>query len=193
MSEHKLLLATESDYKIILLSRLGITFESCAPHIDETPFENEQARALSRRLATTKAMALRAQYCDHIILAADQSAGIGDLFLGKPGTEANAVKMLTKLSGQCVLFHTSIYLYTPNADPKLHTETVTVRMRCLSQSEIIRYVATEQPLDCAGSFKVEQLGISLFNEILSLDPTALEGLPLVKVSQWLRELEFQIP
>ncbi len=190
---HRLILATESRYKTQLLSRLQIPFDTDAPHIDETPLAGEPPRALSARLAQQKAEAIRSRHPDSWIIGADQTAAAGDQLLEKPGTRSIAQAQLMALSGQTVCFMTSVHLMNPKGAGITHTEAVTVKFRALNSALIDRYLDKEDALDCCGGFKVEGLGIALFECIQSQDPTALEGLPLIQLSHWLSEAGFQIP
>lgn len=193
MLNHPLLLATESQYKIALLKRLNTPFETQPAHIDETPAPHEHPRDLTTRLARQKALSLQATYPSHWILAGDQAAGIDGEMLDKPRTMDRAMDQLRSISGRHIDFYTSIALLGPERTVREHTETVTVSVRTLTPEEIERYVRLDQPLDCAGSFKVEALGISLFSAVNSQDPTALEGLPLITVAHWLRDIGLHIP
>lgn len=193
MLNHLLLLATESRYKIALLQRLNISFETQPANIDETPAPREHPKDLATRLARQKAQSLQAACPTHWILGSDQAAEIDGETLTKPGTIERAMDQLRSISGRQVDFHTSICLVGPDRTVREHTETVIVSVRHLTPEEIERYVRHEQPLDCAGSFKVEALGISLFSAVKSQDPTALEGLPLITVAQWLRDIGLHIP
>jgi septum formation protein len=190
---HKLVLATESQYKKNILKRLQIDFLSDAPKIDETPLQGESARALTERLARTKATLVALRHLDKIVISTDQSASVFGEILEKPKEETKALNILKTLSGQQVSFFTTVGFSAPGQSVKLHTEEVIVTFRQLEEAEILRYVARDQPLDCAGSFKVESLGIGLFDAVESRDPTALEGLPLIKLCQWLRDHGFRIP
>ena len=190
---HKLVLATESQYKKNILKRLQIGFLSDAPEIDETPLQGESAKALTERLARTKATVIASRHPEKIIISTDQSASVFGEILDKPKEETKAFKMLKTLSGQQVSFFTTVGFSVPGQSLKLHTEEVVVTFRQLEEAEILRYVARDQPLDCAGSFKVEHLGIGLFHAVESRDPTALEGLPLITLCQWLRDHGFKIP
>ena len=190
---HRLILATESRYKTQLLSRLQIPFDTDAPRIDETPLANEPPRALSVRLAQQKAEAIRGRHSDSWIIGADQTAAAGDQLLEKPGTRSAAKAQLMSLSGQTVCFMTSMHLIDPTGAGITHTESVTVKFRALDCALVDRYINKEDALDCCGGFKVEGLGIALFESIQSQDPTALEGLPLIQLSQWLSAAGFQIP
>ena len=192
MSNPKLLLATESPYKVRLLNRLKVPFRAEASLVDESSIKGETPIQLTKRLAYAKATKLFKQYPNYTILATDQNAGIGHQILQKPKTIDRAVKMLTKMADQSIVFYTSIALIQSGI-AKSHTEEVTVHVRPLTKREIISYVTEDRPLDCVGSFKIESLGISLFKSIDSRDPTALEGLPLIKVSYWLREIGLMKP
>jgi len=189
----ELILASESRYKKKILDRLQIAFSTMAPTIDETPRSGESARALSRRLAQRKAEKVANHHPNATVISTDQAAEMDGIILGKPGTNQNACDMLQTLSGKTVSFFTSVGMIQPNASCLIHTEEVIVTLRQLEDHEIKRYVKADMPLDCAGSFKVESLGISLFTSVKSEDPTALEGLPLIRLCQWLRDQGFEIP
>ena len=189
----KLILASESRHKKKILDRLHITFSTTAPMIDETPESGESALALSRRLAQRKAETIADRYPEATVISTDQAAEVDGIILGKPNTEQHACAMLQKLSGARVSFFTSVGMIQPNASCLIHTEEVIVTLRQLEDHEIVRYVQADMPLDCAGSFKVESLGIGLFKSVKSEDPTALEGLPLIRLCQWLRDQGFEIP
>ena len=189
----ELILASESRYKKKILDRLHLAFSTTAPTVDETPESGESARAVSRRLAQRKAETVANRHPNAIVISTDQAAKVDDIILGKPGTYQNACAMLHKLSGKKVSFFTSVGMIQPNASCLIHTEEVIVTLRQLEDPEIIRYVNADMPLDCAGGFKVESLGIGLFTSVKSEDPTALEGLPLIRLCQWLRDQGFDIP
>lgn len=187
-----LVLASGSRYRATLLQRLQFPFEICAPDTDETPHAAETVAAMTRRLARDKAAALRDRFPQAWILGSDQSAACGDRILGKPGTLERAREQLHSLSGQTVDFLTAVALAR---DGRLleGLDVTTVRFRRLDAAEIDRYLAAEPALDCAGSFKCEGLGITLFEEIDSRDPTGLVGLPLILTSRLLREAGFSLP
>jgi MAF protein len=189
----QVILASQSLYKQNILNRLPISFESVTPDVDETPYISETAKALTLRLAKAKALAVADTYPKNFIISTDQAATVEGLILGKPHTFDAACRMLETISEQSIYFFTSVCLVTPRNEVHLHTEKVIVNMRSLAPAEIKRYVTLDSPLDCAGSFKVESLGISLFTSVQSQDPTALEGLPLIKLCQWLRDQGFKIP
>lgn len=191
-SQHPLILASGSRYRAELLSRLQLPFTGIAPEIDETPLAGEDARALTRRLATAKARALAVRYSGHWILGSDQAATAGGRMLGKPGTRERAMEQLDFLSGRAVEFFTAVTLL--QGDTVLTAmDVTTVQFRKLDATEIGRYLDAEAVLDCAGSFKCEGLGISLFERIHSEDPTGLIGLPLIAVRRLLEQAGRSIP
>lgn len=187
-----LILASTSRYRAQLLSRLGLPFSSAAPLVDESPLPGEPPAALAQRLAAAKAQAVCAQAPGNWVIGSDQVAELDGLPVGKPGTREAACAQLAAMSGRRVQFHTAICL--SNGIHQLQTtDLTTVRFRPLLAEEIVRYVDAEQPLDCAGSFKCEGLGISLFEAIDNSDPTALVGLPLIRLCQLLRQAGYQLP
>jgi septum formation protein len=178
-------LASSSPYRKKLLAQIHIPAICSAPNIDETPYPNEAPEALAMRLAISKAQAITEP--NAIIIGSDQVASLNGQLLGKPGNKAGAYVQLQQQAGQEVIFYTALCL---RYEQKLLTDvvTTTVRFRALSPEEITQYLTLESPFDCAGSFKCEGLGISLFESIKSDDPSALIGLPLIKTAQFLREL-----
>jgi len=188
-----LILASSSPYRRILLERLGLPFACASPDCDESPFPDEGPRALAERLAVAKARALTGRFPHHLIVGSDQVATIHGEPIGKPGTEERAFAQLRQQSGQTVQFHTAVALLDSATDRHLlHVDTTSVVFRHLDDGEIRRYLSREQPYDCAGSFKMEGLGIALFERIESVDPTALMGLPLIALAHLLREFEVRI-
>ncbi len=175
-----------------MLSRLRLPFSSVAPLVDETPLPAETPAALAQRLAKAKAQAVACQMPGSWVIGSDQVAEVLGAPLGKPGTAEAARAQLAAMSGQEIHFHTAICL--SNGSRHLQACDLTrVQFRTLDAAEITRYVEAEQPLDCAGSFKCEGLGISLFEAIHSSDPTALVGLPLIQLSVLLRQAGYQLP
>lgn len=195
MSDNKsIILASSSPYRKALLARLNLPFTCCSPDIDESPHIGETPEQLARRLSLQKAEAIYQHSSYALIIASDQVAVLNGQPLGKPGTMARAIEQLGNVSGNSVTFLTGLSLITPElAAPKLTIVPYTVHFRKLSSTEIERYINADQPLDCAGSFKWEQLGISLFERMEGDDPTALEGLPLITLSRWLRESGLMVP
>ncbi len=189
-----ILLGSGSRYRAQLLDRLGLTFDTAKPHCDEAAFDAELPADLAQRLAHTKAKSLLDAHPQAIIIGSDQVAAVGDTHLGKPGTPAVAREQLHKMTGQSIVFHTALCVIDGSSGQTLQgIDQTTVKLRPLSDQEIDRYVDAEMPLDCAGSFKVEKLGISLFESVRSEDPTALIGLPLIMLSQFLRQLGVSVP
>lgn len=183
----KLLLASSSPYRQQLLKRLRIPFGTASPNVDESMLANETPEAYVKRLAISKAQALRTDWSEHWIIGSDQCCVIDEKIVGKPHTIEKAVKQLQSCSGQKVTFYTGLCLAAPDGSLQALVEPFTVHFRELTLVEIERYVALEQPLDCAGSFKVEGLGINLFSSLDGRDPNSLIGLPLIALLEMLRQ------
>ncbi|KAF1715848.1 septum formation inhibitor Maf [Pseudoxanthomonas sangjuensis] len=188
-----LILASTSRYRRELLERLRLPFHVARPETDETALPGEAAAALAQRLARAKAAAVAVRQPESWVIGSDQAAELEDgRILGKPGTRDAAIAQLRGMSGRAVHFRTAVCLL--RGDRRLEAlDTTTVRFRALSGEEIERYVDAEQPLDCAGSFKSEGLGIALFDAIEPRDPTALVGLPLIALAGMLRQAGFALP
>jgi septum formation protein len=175
-----LILASSSVYRRELLQRLRLPFECVSPAIDEAPQPAETPAATALRLALAKARAVAAARPHALIIGSDQVADLDGTPLGKPGNHANAVKQLRAMRGRHVVFHTALCLLdAAGGRHQLENIVTSVQLRHLSDAQIERYLALEQPYDCAGSAKVESLGIALTEKIDSDDPTALIGLPLI--------------
>jgi len=187
-----LLLASTSHYRKELLARLGLPFEVVAPGTDETPQPGEAPAALARRLARAKAQDVAARYPGRWVLGSDQVPAFDGRVLGKPGNREAGVAQLRACSGKAVAFHTAAALVAGAAVHE-HLDTTTVRFRELTAAEIARYLDAEPAYDCAGTFKVEGLGITLFEAIDSTDPTALIGLPLIGVRRLLAQAGYGLP
>ena len=192
MANHQqLLLASSSVYRKSLLEKFGLAFDTCSPDIDESALPAEDAQTLVRRLAVLKALAVTPQYPEHLIIASDQVAVLGDKILGKPGDFDNAVAQLSACSGQVVTFYTSLCVHDARSDVSTTlVEPFEVGFRDLNEVEIHNYIKMEQPLDCAGSFKSEGLGVSLFKRMEGDDPTSLIGLPLIELCNILRAAHY---
>lgn len=176
----ELVLASSSRYRAELLARLGLPFQSLSPDVDESARDGEAPARLVERLSLHKAQAIARQRPQALIIGSDQVAVCADQVLGKPGTEARAREQLTLLSGQTVRFLTGLCLLDAAAGSHQSTLAETrVRFRTLSAAEIADYVRRERPVDCAGAFKSEGLGVALFEAIEGDDPNALIGLPLI--------------
>jgi septum formation protein len=162
--------------------------------VDEVALVDEDPIALVHRLSRAKAQAVAERFPQAVIIGSDQCAVRGRVVLGKPGTVDRCVEQLKDASGQRVTFYTGVHVIdSKNRRHEAHVDTTTAQFRQLSDSEIRSYVAKDNPLDCAGGFKVEALGISLFERIDSQDPTALVGLPLIWLSGALRRAGFDLP
>jgi septum formation protein len=195
-SPPQLILASTSHYRKELLGRLGLTFSSVAPGVDEAPRPGEAPLTLVARLARAKAAAVAVRQADAWVIGSDQTAVLdGDgTSLGKPGTEARCLEQLRGCSGRTVEFLTAVAVMRQQDGALIEfIDTTRVTFRLLDQPTIERYVAKERPLDCAGGFKSEGLGISLCESIDSADPSALIGLPLIRLSAALRSAGFEIP
>jgi MAF protein len=187
MSTQELILGSSSPYRAELLGRLRLPFRADPADIDETPLTKESPRALVERLALEKARAVAQRHPDALVIGSDQVALCRSTVLGKPGTEANAIEQLKNLSGQDVSFLTGLCLInTATSTVQSCVEETPVSFRTLSDEEIRAYVRAEQPLNCAGAFKSEGLGVGLFTSIGGRDPSALIGLPLIALCEMLR-------
>jgi septum formation protein len=189
-----IVLASTSRYRAELMRRLQLTFSQRAPGTDETALVGESPSARALRLAKAKSEAAAAGLEQALVIGSDQVAELDGLVLDKPGSIERAQAQLSACSGRAVVFHTGLCLLdTRTGQSHLHLDQTRVQFRALETTEIERYVAAEQPLDCAGSFKCEELGISLFERIDSEDPTALIGLPLIALARLLRQCAVPLP
>jgi septum formation protein len=189
-----LLLASTSTYRRTLLTRLAVPFDVVSPDIAEDTVHDEPPELRARRLGVAKAQTVANQYPEAIVIGSDQVASVGTRILHKSGHAARAREQLTALSGNTAYFHTACAVIGVCARVNLvHIDTTSVLFRALAADEIERYLEREQPFDCAGSFKAESLGITLFERIDSSDPTALIGLPLIWVAQALRRCGYLLP
>jgi septum formation protein len=189
-----LLLASTSRYRRELLGRLGLPFEAHAPGVPEEAIDGELPIDRARRLALAKAQAVAAAHPEAVVIGSDQVAACQGRILHKPGDAKHAFTQLAFLSGQRASFHTACAVVgAPLPLPLVHVDTTHVNFRPLSTAEIERYIAREEPFDCAGGFKAEALGITLFEGIDGTDPTALIGLPLIWLAGALRGAGFRLP
>ncbi|RTL37853.1 MAG: septum formation inhibitor Maf [Burkholderiales bacterium] len=180
-----LILASTSRYRQELLARLRLPFEAVAPQVDETPLPGEAPAALAERLALAKARAVAALQPQAVVIGSDQVADLNGEVLGKPGSHDAAHAQLRRMSGREVVFQTAVAVVAPGL-AAIERAEVRVRFRDLSDAAIDHYLHADQPYDCAGSAKVESLGIALLDAVESDDPTALIGLPLIRTCQLLR-------
>jgi len=182
----ELVLASSSTYRQALLKKLGLPFLRASPDVDETALPGETPLELTARLAIAKARALAPRFPTHLIIGSDQVASIDGKILGKPGSEANACDQLRQASGRRVEFFTGLCLLNSETDAiQMSVERFTVHFRTLTKAQISSYIKKEMPLDCAGSFKSEGLGIALFERLEGDDPNTLIGLPLIRLTQML--------
>lgn len=190
----RLALASSSPYRRMLLERLGIPFEYAAPDVDETPSSGETPEQLTLRLALEKARALAGRFTDHLIIGSDQVLLLDGQAVSKPGSHAAARDQLRRCSGRTVQLTTSLCLLNSRTGKhQLTSEPFQVSFRELDDESIERYLQREQPYDCAGSFKAEGMGISLFSALRGDDPNSLIGLPLIKLCEMLRQEGLQLP
>jgi septum formation protein len=190
----KLILASSSQYRKILLRRFGIPFDCQSPEIDETAQDNESPYDLTGRLAAQKAETVSKEHPQAIVIGSDQIAVFDGQIIGKPGTYQAALEQLISLSGRTVEFLTAVSVQIRQSDfAEQYIDCTRVCFRSLQPIEIKRYLSTEKPYDCAGSFKAESLGIALSESITSEDPTALIGLPLIQTAAILRRAGLQLP
>ena len=189
-----LLLASSSPYRRELLDRLRLPFTCCSPDIDESHESGESAVDLVRRLARSKAEALAARFPQHLIIGSDQVAVLDGQIIGKPHTFERARQQLTAASGSSVTFLTGLTLLNSSTG-QCQTDHVPfiVHMRALDNASIERYLHAEQPYDCAGSFKAEGLGVSLFRSTEGSDATSLVGLPLIRLVDMLIKEGIALP
>lgn len=189
-----LILGSSSTYRAQLLQRLGLKFSSIAADIDESRHPEEAPIDLAQRLAREKAHKVSQEHPKAVVIGSDQVAVNGPMLLGKPGSVEAAAQQLIQASGRAVTFYTAVSVVNRATGSETDfMDTTTVHFRKLSNTEIQNYIAADNPLDCAGSFKAEGLGISLFEKIDSTDPTGIVGLPLIRLASVLREQGFEIP
>jgi len=184
----RLVLGSSSPFRKALLEKLDLSFDCDSPDIDETPLKNEHPKDMVERLARLKAQAIAERHPQSIIIASDQCATLDGKIIGKPGDFENAVEQLKNASGRTVTFYTSLCVF--NAGTNQYQETVEpfyVYFRELTDQQIENYLKKEEPYNCAGSFKSEGLGISLFERLEGNDPNTLIGLPLIQLIEMLDE------
>ena len=176
----QIVLASSSAYRKALLARLGLDCRAIAPEIDESALPHETAETTALRLAQAKARSIAANERTALVIGSDQVAVLDDRAVGKPGSHAAAARQLREMSCNTVIFHTALCLHNAaTGAEQLASVPTTVRFRRLSDAQIERYLQRDQPYDCAGSAKIEALGIALVEHVASADPTALIGLPLI--------------
>jgi septum formation protein len=183
-----LILASTSAYRKELLSRLGLPFRTAAPDVDESPRGDETPEQLVLRLAEAKARAVAAQHPDALIIGSDQVAAVEGQVLGKPGDHERALAQLRLASGKCLQFLTGVCLLNAlTGRAQVEIVPFSVVFRKLSDRKIENYLRRERPYHCAGAFKSEALGITLCERLEGEDPTALIGLPLIRLTHMLEQ------
>lgn len=180
-----LILASTSRYRRELLSRLRLPFDAVAPDVDEIALPGENPAAMAERLALAKARVVAAAHPGAVVIGSDQVADLDGVAIGKPGTHERAAAQLRQMSGRVVVFQTAVAVVAPGL-AAIERAEVRVRFRELSDAAIEAYLRADEPYDCAGSAKVESLGIALLDAVESDDPTALVGLPLIRTCALLR-------
>lgn len=189
-----IVLGSSSPFRKQLLHKLFDDVDTCSPDIDETPLPNETPEQLVRRLALAKAQAVAAQRPDALIITSDQVSVLKGKINGKPGNFDNAFAQLKNSSGSTVTFFTSLCLYDArDTQYQLDAETFQVQFRELSDGQISRYLQKEKPFNCAGSFKSEGLGITLFTALTGRDPNTLIGLPLIRLVDMFAAVGVELP
>ena len=190
----KLVLASTSSFRKMLLDKLDIPFETASPDIDETHRPDESPADLVQRLSIEKALAVAKDYPEHLIIGSDQVACVDGQILGKPGDFTRAKQQLTRASGKKVTFYTGLTLVNSvSGNRQTICEPFTVHFRQLNEQQIERYLNKEQPFNCAGSFKSEGYGITLFSKLEGDDPNTLIGLPLIRLVQMLENEGLALP
>ncbi len=193
-SPPRLVLASSSRYRKALLDRLGLPYVSVSPDIDESALPGEIPDVTVRRLALSKAQRVAADFPEALIIGSDQVAVLEGRVLGKPGNHDAAAAQLQAMSGSETLFHTALVLLDAASGGSDSAVVPTkVRMRTLSAAQIERYLRRDEPYDCAGSAKIEALGITLVESVHSSDPTALIGLPLIALTGMLLRAGIELP
>ncbi|MBI6548191.1 Maf family protein [Xenorhabdus lircayensis] len=181
-----IVLSSTSVYRRLLLEKIGLPFTCASPNIDESPQENESPEQLVMRLSHAKATALQRDYSSHLIIGSDQVCVLDNKITGKPHNFENAYAQLKEASGKCVTFYTGITLFNSKTkDMDTRYELFHVYFRDLTETEITNYLNKEKPFNCAGSFKSEGLGITLFEKLDGRDPNTLIGLPLITLTEML--------
>jgi septum formation protein len=185
-----LILGSSSPYRAQALRSLGLVFTQISPNVDETPRSNESPEALAARLAETKAVGIAQQHAGAIVIGSDQVGFCSGRLLSKPGSKANAIAALRQNAGRTATFYTGLVCARQDLAGTLHTRLdvckTELKFRLLTDEQVTRYVEYDDPVDVAGAFKAESLGIALFDYIRADDPSALIGLPLIALTRQLQ-------
>lgn len=185
-----LILGSSSPYRAQALRSLGLVFTQISPNVDETPRSNESPEALAARLAETKAVGIAQQHTGAIVIGSDQVGFCSGRLLSKPGSKANAIAALRQNAGHTATFYTGLVCARQDLAGTLHTRLdvckTELKFRLLTDEQVTRYVEYDDPVDVAGAFKAESLGIALLDYIRADDPSALIGLPLIALTRQLQ-------
>lgn len=188
-----LVLASGSRYRRELLGRLGVAFAVDPADVPEEPLAGEPPAQTAERLALVKARSVALRHPAALVIGADQVADLDGEAISKPGDHARACEQLRRMSGRAITFHTATCLLAPGQAPQSVLVDTIVQYRTLDEAAIERYLRRDQPYDCAGSARIEQLGVTLVESVRSDDPTALIGLPLIALGRMLRAAGFELP
>jgi septum formation protein len=180
-----IVLASTSRYRRELLQRLQLPFEVHPPQVDETPLPNEAPRELALRLALDKASNVAVRFAGAIVIGSDQTAELSGMMIGKPHTHAAALAQLESMQGRQVVFHSALAVIDAAGHSQVDCVPTTVTFRSSTRDQLERYLRADQPYDCTGSAKIESFGIALAERVESTDPTALIGLPLIRLTSML--------
>lgn len=192
-SQPTIVLGSTSPFRKAILDKLNISFQTDKPEVDETPLANETAIQLVERLAVLKAEAVAKRWDNSLVIGSDQVALFDNEILGKPHTHENAVKQLTRFSGNKVTFLTGLALIDTKTGKTLSlVEPFEVHFKHLTENDIESYLLAEKPYNCAGSFKSEALGICLFEKLVGEDPNTLIGLPLIKLVGLFKQFGYDV-
>ncbi len=193
MPNPSLILASSSPFRRELLSRLQLPFESISPDVDESQGDGEDAVAYVERLADAKAHSIAVDHPQAVVIGSDQCSYLDGQILGKPGSHEKALIQLQQARGREVVFYTGLSVqHQASGFHAVDHAEFRVGFRDLSDQQLDHYLKVEQPYDCAGSFKSEAYGITLFSHMSGDDPTTLVGLPLIKLTRMLEQAGVQV-
>lgn len=192
MARPTIVLASTSRYRRELLERLRLPFEVRAPSVDEASLPGETPRDTALRLARSKALDVKPDFRNAVIIGSDQTLSLDGMTLGKPHSHEAALAQLQSLQGCTATFNTAIALIGPSTEVQLDCVPTTVTFRTLPRAQLDAYLRADEPYDCAGAAKIESLGIALIERVVSDDPTALIGLPLIRLTSMLATVGIEV-
>lgn len=187
-----IVLASTSRYRRELLQRLRVRFEVRAPQVDEAPLPNESPYDLACRLAQEKANSVAAKFSRAVVIGSDQTADLDGEIIGKPLSHDTALTQLESLQGHRVVFHTALAVIDADGHLQIDCVPTVVTFRNSTRAQLEHYLRSDQPYDCTGSAKIESLGIALVEQVESIDPTALIGLPLIRLTSMLAAAQIDV-